>query len=383
MILGAVRSAYRQISVSSFKSFKAFVNSLSTASVSEAEQSFWKKELQGGPCAEFPILPSASFRPRTCAFMIKRMPLIPQAPSRYTVPLLLRAAWALTVSSFSGSDDVLFGLVLNGRSNSTAGIDSLVGPMVATVPVRTNIRRDASVNDLLQQLNEQVVSMMRYEQTRLRRIAGLSPEFKELCMFQNVLVIQVSGQHIAEEDQDLDWLDLKYMDADNVAAQALVFECTLESASVRVRVKYDDEVVFENAISLIIEQFFSIFAQIELLQVRRALLKEIGAPQVIASSSIDPPATTQRQNCVKYCGQIIDLDAVELKIGKHFPPEIECVIDLVKSRGDHEVASLAAFVVTSDGGSKLDFVILATTLRSKLEMTLPRHLIPIIFYPLE
>ena len=383
MILGAVRSAYRQVSVPSFKPFKAFVNSLSTASVSEAEQSFWKKELQGGPCAEFPILPSASFRPRTCASMIKRMPLIPQAPSRYTVPLLLRAAWALTVSSFSGSDDVLFGIVLNGRSNSTAGIDSLVGPMVATVPVRTNIRRDASVNDLLQQLNEQAVSMMRYEQTGLRRIAGLGPEFKELCMFQNILVIQVSGQHIAEEDQDLDWLDLKYMDADNVAAQALVFECTLEPASVRVRAKYDDEVVSENAMSLIIEQFFSIFTQIEQLQARRVLLKEIGAPQVIAFSSIDPPATTQRQNCVKYCGQIIDLDAVELEIGKHVPPGIECVVDLVKPRGDHEVASVAAFVVTSGGGSKLDFAVLATALRSKLEMTLPRHLIPAIFYPLE
>ena len=381
MILGAVKSAYRQVSIPIFKPFKAFVNSLPAAS--EAEQSFWRKELQGGPCAEFPILPSASFRPRTCATTIKRMALSAKAPSRYTLPLLLRAAWALTVSSLSGSDDVLFGVVLNGRSNNSADSEGLVGPMVTTVPVRTKIRREASVNDLLQQLNEQAVSMMRYEQTGIGRIASLSPEIQELCKFQNVLVVQVSDEEIAGEDQGLEWLSLRYMDADNVAAQALVLHCTLEPASVRVRARYDERVISNKDIGSIIKRFLGILGQIEPMRARQASLKGIGASELPTPSSIESSTTTQHHNCVKYCGQIIHLDTVESEIGRHVTPGTECIVELVKPRGDHESASLAAFIVTSNDESKTDFTSLATSVRSRLEAALPRHMVPAIFYPLE
>ena len=381
IILGAVKSAYRRVSIPTFKPFKAFVNSLPAAS--EAEQSFWRKELHGGPCAEFPILPCASFRPRTCATMINRMALSAKESSRYTVPLLLRAAWALTVSSLSGSDDVLFGVVLNGRSNNSAGSEGLVGPMVTTVPVRTKIPRGASVNDLLQQLNEQAVNMMRYEQTGLGRIASLGPEFQELCKFQNVLVVQVSDEEIAGEDQDLEWLSLRYMDADNVAAQALVLHCTLEPASVRVRARYDDRVISNKEINSIIKRFLGIFGRIEPMRARQASLKGIGASKLPTLSSIESSTITQHQNCVKYCGHVVHLDAVQSEIGRHLTPGTECIVELIKPRGDQESASLAAFIVTSNDESKIDFANLATSLRSELEAALPRHLVPAIFYPLD
>ncbi|KAK4696901.1 hypothetical protein P7C71_g1090, partial [Lecanoromycetidae sp. Uapishka_2] len=225
--------------------------------------------------------------------------------------------------------------------------------------------------------------MMRYEQTGLGRIAGLGPELQELCKFQNVLVVQVSDEQIMEEDQGLEWLSLRYMDADNVAAQAIVLHCTLEPGSVRVRARYDDKVISTNGIHSIIERFSDIFGQIEPIEARQTSLKEIGASPLITPASTDCLFSAQHQDLVKYCGQVIALDIVQSEIGKHVTPGTECIVELVKPRGDHEIASLVAFIVTPNEEAKTDFAKFATALRSGLEAALPRHLIPAIFYPLE
>jgi aryl carrier-like protein len=51
----------------------------------------------------------------------------------------LHAAWALTLSAFSASEDVVFGSVMSERSLGIQDGDRIMGPCVATVPVRSRL----------------------------------------------------------------------------------------------------------------------------------------------------------------------------------------------------------------------------------------------------
>jgi amino acid adenylation domain-containing protein len=64
-----------------------------------------------------------------------------------TVGVVLQAAWALLLARYSGRDDVLFGLVVNGRE--VPGNERLVGMLINTLPVRVRVRGDQSVGEFL------------------------------------------------------------------------------------------------------------------------------------------------------------------------------------------------------------------------------------------
>ena len=52
-------------------------------------------------------------------------------------------------SGYNSSDDVVFGATVTGRNASVAGIESLVGPVIATVPVLIRLQRDSTILEFL------------------------------------------------------------------------------------------------------------------------------------------------------------------------------------------------------------------------------------------
>ncbi|KAH8177897.1 AMP-binding enzyme domain-containing protein [Sarocladium implicatum] len=90
---------------------------------------------------------------------------------------LLRAAWALTVSQYAASDDVMFAVNLSGRSAPVAGITQITGPTFTTVPVRVKIDQTQTVKDFLRMVQEDAVAMIPYEHIGLQNIQELVPGF--------------------------------------------------------------------------------------------------------------------------------------------------------------------------------------------------------------
>src|SRR5207248_6812092 len=71
-----------------------------------------------------------------------------------TLNTLLQASWAYVLSRYSGQDEVLFGMVVAGREAELAGVESLVGLCINTVPVRLSIPRSGTAADWLHQVHE-------------------------------------------------------------------------------------------------------------------------------------------------------------------------------------------------------------------------------------
>jgi amino acid adenylation domain-containing protein len=66
---------------------------------------------------------------------------------------LFQAAYAMILGSYLGSADVCFGTVFSGRTLPITGIEDIVGPCLATLPVRVDLSLSATVQDLVQELN--------------------------------------------------------------------------------------------------------------------------------------------------------------------------------------------------------------------------------------
>jgi hypothetical protein len=66
---------------------------------------------------------------------------------RVTVNTVVQGVWSALLSRYSGHDDVLFGATTSGRSISLAGVESMVGLFINTLPVRVGVDGRATVAD--------------------------------------------------------------------------------------------------------------------------------------------------------------------------------------------------------------------------------------------
>ncbi|GAA2428700.1 hypothetical protein GCM10010191_47350 [Actinomadura vinacea] len=110
---------------------------------------------------------------------------------RLTLNNVVQGAWALLMSIYSGSDDVVFGVTSSGRGGQVDGMDSMVGLLINTTPVRVRLDRDRLVADWLAALQDEQVRGREFEHTPLVTIAasgGLPagwPLFHSLFVFEN------------------------------------------------------------------------------------------------------------------------------------------------------------------------------------------------------
>ncbi len=79
---------------------------------------------------------------------------------------LFHAAWAMVVGACSGRGDVVFGTVLSGRLQGTAGAERMLGVFMNTLPLRVKLS-DVPVIELIREVQNRLVELLPYEQTPL------------------------------------------------------------------------------------------------------------------------------------------------------------------------------------------------------------------------
>ncbi len=107
-----------------------------------------------------------------------------------TLNTLLQGSWAILLSRYSGESNVVFGATVSGRPPGLSGVESLVGLLINTLPVRVEIPPDASLLDWLQQLQGQQVEARQYEHTPLVQIQGWSQVPRGMPLFDTLLVVE-------------------------------------------------------------------------------------------------------------------------------------------------------------------------------------------------
>ncbi len=105
-----------------------------------------------------------------------------------TVNTVLQGAWALLLSSLTGQHDVAFGAVVSGRPAEVAGVDSMVGLLINTVPVRATIKSATTSADLLDQLQSAHNDTLEHQHLALsdiHRVTGHDQLFDTVFVYEN------------------------------------------------------------------------------------------------------------------------------------------------------------------------------------------------------
>ncbi|KAI6543835.1 NRPS [Pyricularia oryzae] len=215
----------------------------------EAEATFWKSQFSGLEAAPFPSLPAPDYEPATDSQLTHHVADVSWRADDASPSTTLRAAFALLCSRYFSSADVVFGAVVAGRKAPVGGIERVVGPTIATLPVRVRLDAEATVLRLLEAVQRQATDMIPWEQAGLSYIRQLGEEASRACQFQTLLVVQPGGQQTIQEG-GLFVSEAEHQRSDSGAfdSYALSLVCTLEAGRLSLDFRFDSRVVDRDTI---------------------------------------------------------------------------------------------------------------------------------------
>lgn len=171
----------------------------------------------------------------------KRMASSPQA--------VFQAAYALILASYLGSSDVCFGSVFSGRTLPVVGIEDIIGPCLATLPIRIDTSMATTLQDLVEELNNITRKHLEHSTLPLRDIKsanGFEPRqqlFDTLLIWQQTLhTYDHSRKNVLLVDQ-VDQLEFN-----------LTLEITPTSNTIHFKANYQQSMLPEYQINMLLRQ---------------------------------------------------------------------------------------------------------------------------------
>lgn len=243
-ILNAVDAAYNGAALPKLPGYNQFIKYLGQLD-HKTLAAYWRATLGGCEAKVFPILPPGTQQPVADTTAEYRCPPLPRGArnsrGNTTIPTLLRAAWAIVQSRYTSSDDIVFGATVTGRNAPVVGIEFVVGPVIATVPIRMRLRRGSTVPELLEEVQRQATDMIPFEHTGLQRIAKLGPDLQHACRFQTLLIVQPAEDAFHSNDALGTW---EYgSELQDFTTYTLMVQCKLDPEGVSITASFDARLI--------------------------------------------------------------------------------------------------------------------------------------------
>lgn len=108
--------------------------------------------------------------------------------SGLTLNTVLQGVWAILLSRLTGGQDVVFGATVAARPPDVPGIESMVGLLINTVPVRVRLRTEEPLRDALVRIQDEQARLLTSRHlglAHIQRIVGLGELFDTLTVFEN------------------------------------------------------------------------------------------------------------------------------------------------------------------------------------------------------
>lgn len=118
-----------------------------------------------------------------------------------TVNTLIQAAWGVLLAKYNYTRDVVFGSVVSGRPPEVAGVESMIGLFINTIPVRVRYQGDETIESLLLAMQRNALDSEPYHYSPLQAIQSASEAGRALLdhilVFENYPVAEalVSGSN--------------------------------------------------------------------------------------------------------------------------------------------------------------------------------------------
>src|SRR5207245_4032905 len=100
----------------------------------------------------------------------------------------IQVAWGLLLGRMSGRADVVFGVTVAGRPSEIAGIESMVGLFINTLPLRMKLSPSQPLLELLKQVQDSQSKLIAHQHLGLaevQQLAGAGALFDSLVVFEN------------------------------------------------------------------------------------------------------------------------------------------------------------------------------------------------------
>ncbi|KAK8109397.1 Nonribosomal peptide synthetase 12 [Apiospora kogelbergensis] len=231
-------------------SFKLFSDSLSSLDEDSAK-AFWATKFSGQPTVYPPAkmghIPEASQK------MLKEIKL---KSALYKVessliPSYIQAAWGLTAASYLQSESVAYGLVCSGRHAAMGGLETTLGPTIATVPVQMDVESSATITDMIKECtrDRRETQASPALQLGLLKIRQANEAAAAAARFTTLLSIVQDDVATYTRDMTFEY------EHETRSPYSLNLICTLGPGIVAVQATFDETVVPQQQMSRVLNQF--------------------------------------------------------------------------------------------------------------------------------
>ncbi|KAI9826788.1 MAG: hypothetical protein M1819_007259 [Sarea resinae] len=267
LLLDQVQRIYKGVSLDTGPPFARYIQYIGQTDPIKSD-GFWRSQLDGAVPTQFPQILSGTYQPHVDdAFDYKFAFANRITTSATTTPVIVSAAWALVIAQFSGNTDVIFGMTHTGRNASLPGITEVIGPTIATVPMRIDIDLKVTVAEFLQSVQDKATAMIPFEHAGLQHISRLGPSCQEACNFQNIFVVQPVSM-AGDEILGMERIEIPQK---GLHTYALTVECYLGDKDMTLNFEFDSHVISKDKIQQLAYQVEHIVKQLSSASMSKSL----------------------------------------------------------------------------------------------------------------
>ncbi|MFV9454695.1 condensation domain-containing protein, partial [Rhodococcus sp. NM-2] len=155
-----------------------------------------------------------------------------------TVNTVMQAAWGILLMRMTGRDDTVFGSTVSGRPPQLAGVESMIGLFINTVPIRVRADPDQSITQLLTRMHREQADLLDHLYlglTDIQHAAGTTDAlFDTLTVFESYPVEQTT---LTEQADALDGITLAGVRANDNTHYPLALKIT-DDTHIRLTLTY-------------------------------------------------------------------------------------------------------------------------------------------------
>lgn len=133
--------------------------------------------------------------------------------AKCTAQCIFQAAIAVAWKGILGSSDVVLGTATSGRTIPVVGVETIIGPCVASLPMRLDLDRMNSWVDIFSTINSRNQSMMQHctlplaEIKKMMKMDSEDSLYDVLFVYQESLESRNNDTHLVKETWHLDYLE--------------------------------------------------------------------------------------------------------------------------------------------------------------------------------
>ncbi|MFB2880052.1 non-ribosomal peptide synthase/polyketide synthase, partial [Floridanema aerugineum] len=177
-----------------------------------------------------------------------------------TLANLAQATWALLLSRYSQENDVVFGATVSGRPPAIAGVESMVGLFINTLPLRVKFSEQTELLSLLKDVQVQLVDSEQFSYSSLVEIQGFSDVPRGTSLFDSIVIFEnyLVDSSVLEDKGDFSLSNVQVIEKTNYPLTLFVEP----GEQLLVRLSYDGNRFDDRAISRMLGHFVTLFEAI-------------------------------------------------------------------------------------------------------------------------